>query len=213
MVCPAMARCSSHGRVVRRPRHQADHKAPHHRAAGYAEGHRACAWGRRGSPVGTLPSGGTVYPCPPAWYGSRLRREGPLPRVLDSIPARHMGEHTTRAMVSLGCGCRFVAHHRFPESSQQRRDVPQLQGDIAVGEAMAKARATRSRSDCGKASLPLGFLLAALCSRKLLIALRPSCRLVTDYGAARGHEASAVCGDASTPLHSTARGGAEAGWR
>jgi hypothetical protein len=56
MVCPAMARRSSHVCVVCRPRHQADHKAPHHRAAGYAEGHRACACGRIGSPVGTLPS-------------------------------------------------------------------------------------------------------------------------------------------------------------
>jgi hypothetical protein len=100
MVCPAMARRSSHVCVVCRPRHQAAHKAPHHRAAGYAEGHRACACGRIGSPVGTLPSGWTVYPCQPAWYGSRLRREDPLPRVLDSILARHMGEHTTRVMVS-----------------------------------------------------------------------------------------------------------------
>ena len=91
--------------------------------------------------------------------------------------------------------------------------MSQPQGDIAMGEARAKARATRSRSDCCKASMPLGFLLAALSSRKPLTALLPLCRLVTYHGAARGHEASALCGDASTPLHSTSRGGAEAGWR
>jgi hypothetical protein len=66
MVGPATAKSSSHVCVVCRPRHQADHTAQHPCAAGHAEGHRACACGQRGSPVGTLPSGRTVYPCQPA---------------------------------------------------------------------------------------------------------------------------------------------------